>query len=205
MMKSLESAHQNECHPGTEAQQSIPSILQDSVLNGFETIWLFEIRPYFQSVTREFVSDPERAKKTHIDFPKGVMAGISHVKELLPLKNFEEWDLSRFFAAITQMKRHQIKNRDIDKAIEEFREARNKITHASHGSQSRGLSDTEWSIHINTARTCVPKIRSLPESDPRVKEIFKELKELEQFLRGEHAVKSATKSIDTDSEVRPCE
>jgi len=202
-MTSLEPTKQNERHPTTEAQQSIPSILQDSVVNGFETIWLFEIRPYFQEVAKKYIDDPDAAQKLHPDFPRAVLTGIRHVKKLMPLNNFEEWDLSRFLAAMSQMKNDPIKDiKGIGKFIQEWRELRNRIAHASHGSASLGLADAELTSHITTARACVSKIRRLDDSNPRGKEIFRELKELEQLLRGELARGSARVSADTDSEVR---
>ena len=80
-------------------------------------------------------------------------------------------------------------------------ELRHRTAHDSNGSES-GMSDLVFESHILTARRCVTQIRCLPNSDPRAKEIFRELTELEQFLRGELAAGSARVRLDTDSEVR---
>lgn len=84
-------------------------------------------------------------------------------------------------------------------------ELRNLTAHDSNGSASSGMFDLDFNVHIRTARRCVTQIRCLPNSDIRAEEIFRELTELEKLLRGECAAGTAEQSIDTDSEVRPCE
>ena len=202
-MTSLKAVKQNKRQNGTDAQQSIPEVLQGVVVKCLERIWQFELRPYFQEVATKFKSEREPALKEHPDFPRAVIGAMHHMKALKSLNNFKMWDMSRFIYAINQMKKDPLKKlKGIDNYfINDWKILRNETTHSSNDIASSGFSDMELVPHVNMAMKCVPQIRKADQNSLRVQEIRREINELDRLLRGAVTEEASAETIDEDTQV----
>jgi hypothetical protein len=179
-------------------RQFIPDEVQGFVVKVLESIWLFELRPYFQTIASEFKQDPKKASTAHPDFAKGVIAAMHHQRTLKKLNSFRDWDLLRFRTALEKMKKGPIgKVKGIDKFVKEWSKLRNPTAHDTHTPEGNGLSNMDLSPPICTAYESVPQIRGLNLESDRAREILRELDVLHDIVNG-----TLTEIGGEESEVR---
>lgn len=91
---------------GNMTAKEIPGPVQVLFHRGIELLWIRELRPYFQTVTREINRKDPKELSEHVSFSKAVLVGIKKAPKFDRIGYFvENWDLPRFVTITEALKK----------------------------------------------------------------------------------------------------
>ena len=205
MITALEATKGKHKQAGSNAPASIPKPIQVLFMHAIESLWLRELRHYFQNIAKGFQVRDDDVMGNHPDFPKAVLAAVRKKPALKQIDSFGRgWDLARFVTAIAAMKKkdHLAGIKDMSKLVKEWGDLRNPLSHESHVSNAKVFSNRDLMVYITTATNCVINIRCLSPDSPRAKDIFHKLLQLENCLSAGVYMSTARMGNPADSDVK---
>jgi hypothetical protein len=158
-------------------------------MRAIEGLWIHELRPYFQSVSREFIGpDKEAILSRHPKFPSALHSAMVKQPNLKKLHHFGHghWDLLRFIALIKALGKTDplCKIDGVATLVKDWGNFRNPLAHEGFDNNEKIFANRDLMVHIATAAKGVPAIRMLNKNSKEANDIYEKLNRLESLLTG---------------------